>query len=208
MKLSWNYKPLPCPRWLAAILCTGIFVSGLGFLYAGGNEEREFFFNPDPAVELLAAQSVGSTTGLGISYTLYADGRLEIYEINYKSEKIGEALSYELTYEETLALIQEAVDSGLVEWNRVQIQENMRNSRSSAYTVIDGATFRLKIAIETYREAAEKDFRPVSVSIVFNSPTIVARRYPEIREIQGLATIANKLSAYRQKAQEVGNHDN
>jgi hypothetical protein len=194
-------------RWLIAISCAFLLASSLSLLHAGEDNAVRFFFSSDPEWKLLVAESLGAATGLGTSYTLYADGRLEIHEINYKLENIGTSLVHDLTHEEASALVQDVVGAGLLEWNEEQIQREMRQAGGSPYIVSDGATLRLRIDLKNYRRPGKEDFEPASVKIVFKNPTIVAVRYPQVEEIQSLAAVAIKLRSYKQIAAEVDNDE-
>jgi hypothetical protein len=195
----------PWARWLIALSCACLLVSSLSLLHAREDSVERFYFSSDPQLKLLVADFLGTATGLGTSYTLYADGRLEINDINYKMEKVGTTLVHVLTHQEVSRLIQEAVDANLLEWNKERIQGEMRKAENSPYIVSDGATVRLQINLEKYRKSDKEDFGPASVRIVFSNPTIVAARYPRIDEIQSLATIAKTLRRYKQMAVEVSN---
>jgi hypothetical protein len=190
-------------RWLFGILLAGTLLGGLDLLVAQGGDGRDFFFNPDPGTKLLAVQSIGSSTGVGSSYTLYADGRLEISQINYKLEKSGVMKEHRLSFEEASGLIRRAVDAGIMEWNDEKIRREMQAAGGSSQIVHDGATMHLEIHLEGYRGLGQEEFAPASATIVFESPTIVAKRFPQIEEIQTLALIAQEMRGYAQMAKVV-----
>lgn len=165
---------------------------------------KSYFFSSDPGLELLKVRYVGGSTGGIVSYSVYADGRF-VYRLTdaTNDETVYEAEA-RLTHDELLALLDLAVDGGLIEFDEESTIRQMESTSPIGY-LPDSSTMILDILLPNYQKSAESEATTVSKSIRAKAPIWRAQRYPEIQELQALASIARSLNDYKSRAE--ANHE-
>ena len=180
------------------LLSTGL----LSFDWVEG--ERSFSFTADPSLRLLHVQYVGGSIVYSTSYSLYADGRLVI-QLSDPGGKRRVLNTYErkLSYEETEALVGLVVYAGFIESSREHIHELMKAAQGPALPRgSDSPDMVLTVNLESYLGPGMTALSPATNKIVLHNPSVYSERYPEIPEIQSLATLQKVLHQYFKAAKK------
>jgi len=174
------------------VLSTGL----LSFDWVEG--ERSFSFSADPEFRLLHVQYVGGSIVYSTSYSLYADGRLLIQLSDPGGNRqVLNTYERQLSFEEVEDLLGLVVYAGFIESSREQIHERMKAARGPALPRgSDSPDMVITVNLESYRAPGRMVPAPATNRLILHDPSVYSERYPEISEIQSLATLQKVLHQY------------
>ena len=150
--------------------------------------EREFWITPDPGFVLIDLEFPGAQTPTSSIYTLYADGRLVVKSQGVDGT-IFRSMEHQVSAEAVTALLDDLVNSKIMEFDRAEVEERMGPKRRTFHISDDGG-MRLFIGLQHYRAPGASAAKPAEVMIhMGRNPRFLAHHYPEIEEIQSLSRL-------------------
>jgi hypothetical protein len=205
-KMTRGLKRLRNSIYLSVLIFTVCGVLGLSFgglfLYADGKEEPDFFFNSDPEFELVRVRYLGKMTNSVSMYILYANGRLLYKRTDYSGERIFIQSEVELSHDQVTDLVNQIVNSGLMEASTSKLKQKMGIGKHRLYTSSDSSTMHFIVNLESYRPPGHADAQPATINLSLENPTGSRLRYPDIEEIQCITSVAQELIAYSRGTEE------
>lgn len=169
---------------------------------AEDSAQPEYWYSSDPRAELLTARFTGGLRAGLHSNTVFGDGRYEYKLTDHSGAEVwGEKLVLQLSQKEVTALLDRAVNAGLMEYDKDAIEQRM-SARASPFYVHDAVTMFLDIHLERYRGPGQKEAVSASRSMSIRAVGTQAKAFPKIEEIQALNDIAEELNIFKRRAEE------
>lgn len=157
-------------------------------------EDVSFSYSRNPSSVVLFVHVVVSDTGASHSMTLFGDGRLEA-ESRPRSLKPDRLRVRRLSEEETQGLLLKAAESRLAEWDDNRIESlKLRRTGGAVFDVEGGTTVRVTLALESFRRANWEE-KKLQKEIVVRSPHVLAERFPDVVEFQGINWLVGYIFA-------------
>ena len=138
----------------------------------------------DPTIVVLELRYQDPWSGHLTTYRLMGDGTFTEESTDRKRKTVGKR-SISLSYEETLSLVQIAVNHGLAESSEERIREK---AGGKLLKVSDGTRSTIRVRLERLGDRTN-----VRNEITIVGPAYLAPRYPDISEIQGFQALAVRL---------------
>lgn len=136
------------PLGLAALLTLTLVVVALG-CSASANAEGEFTLSSDPDDVVLSVVMTPAMRGYRTTMTLYGDGRMAILK-KYASGKVVEDRELRLDLHEMTAILRNAVDSGLMEYDTEEMGKRQEQKHGGRFAAPDHTHIEITISLEDY----------------------------------------------------------
>ena len=181
-------------KWFGLLVLALPVLLVCGQTTAAEDVERSFRISSDPDEKLIYFASHPESTRFGTVFTLYGDGRLVRDRINQGNQEVAESSEAVLEQADIESLIRLAVEAGLMDLTRDALLDSLggRMPRTA-----NGRTVTLRVRLEEYQGPAQPEAAPLlDHEVRMNTPSYLARSFPEHREIRGLLDLEEALKAY------------
>jgi len=129
-----------------------------------------------------------------VQFTVYGDGRVQGKVMSTGADPaVLEEFEHRLGEEKVSQLVDEAVQSGLVDFETSRFVRGIQARGESVPHVIDGNAVFFEIRLDFLARGAEGPETPFSHSFLLASPDEYARRYPDAPELRALRSIQQTL---------------
>jgi hypothetical protein len=188
-----------------AILATSMVAAAILWLqlgtntHAGESGDRTYWYSSDPGEALLIVRFAGGRSASVHRHTVFADGRYEYRLTDHSGSQVHKQSEIQLTPKDVTTLLDRAVHSGLMEFDRETIEERMRATRPP-YIASDADTMFLEINLERYRGPEEQEATATAHSMSLRDAYFQAQLFPDIEEIQALEYIGRTVEEFQRQA--------
>ncbi len=199
-------------RWLPVIILSLIFICGGRLWAVSGENEATVRFSADPGELVLTYSSYGVNTGIEVTFSLYGNGRLEYQEFVHGAPSVPIQLRRQeevyLEYHMVEDLLRLAVDHGLLDASRADIQDKIKSLNSGRLPLeIDCGYSTLEISLIAYSRSG-KEYGPSDNKITLFCPLLRVREYSDIEEYRGFQLLSQQLTALRKSAEDTERQHN
>jgi|GEM_PF-5574734 len=188
---------------IAGTLLTGCIA--LAFIWShrasGTDQVPEYWFSPDPGLELVHLRFSGGRSKARLDYRLLADGTLKIeHRANEDGGDTYSSFTHHVTSQELDALIRKAVAGGLLTISN-ETRTKIRNLERQ-YSSSDSGSMWLTLAIPHVRLPGAREETSVRATLAMAAGTYqrAATRAREVPELAAIEELVATLRAYEKQA--------
>jgi hypothetical protein len=174
----------------------GLVLNLLAFhAFAQDRPERYFDFDRTASTGLIEVSIIGSTTMETIDFTLFGNGRMEMIVRSSGGDRHVIRLMQAQLNEETVSrFAQDAVDSGLAQFDAKATADALRKAGRFVSMPSDGIGVIFKINLEYLAVGAETAISPYSHTVILDNPEVYARTFTEVKEYGSLDRLVRAIS--------------
>jgi len=181
--------------WKDFCLLFGLVLSGLVVTTAVAQERSPLYYDyRERSTGVIEVHFLSSTSLKTVQFTVYGDGRVHGKVLSTGADQaVLEEFEQRLGEAQVRELVDDAVHSGLIDFETSRFVRGIQERGEPVPHVIDGNTIFFEIRLDFLARGAEAPETPFSHSFVLDFPDEYARRYPEVPELRALHRIKQML---------------